>query len=210
MQYVALAMTGACLVCARTIVGTAFLCRACAAELVHERTRHVIDDAPDVVACGLLQGVRGRLIHALKVDGDRRAGRVLAIDAAAVVAQRFPGCTLIPLPPNPRARRRRGFDQTLLLAHATRRALAGTAAEVSVASILARKGGVAQKTLDRQQRARNLTGKLRARRRITVTGAQAVLIDDVYTTGATIAAARIVLRTAGVTVAGAVVIAHTT
>ena len=210
MQYLALAMTGTCSVCARTIAGTAALCSDCVAEFAYERTRHVIDDAPDVVACGLLQGVRSRLIHALKVNGDRRAGRVLAIDAAAVVAQRFPGCTLLPLPPNPRARRRRGFDQTLLLAHATRRALAGTAPQVSVASILARRGGAAQKTLDRQRRARNLNGKLYVRRRGTLTAARVVLIDDVYTTGATIAAARAVLDAAGVAITGAVVIAHTT
>ena len=210
MQCLALVTTGTCSVCARTISGSAALCHDCALEFAHERTHHVVDDASDVVACGLLQGVRSCLIHALKVGGDRRAGRVLAIDAAAVVAQRFPGCTLVPLPPNPRARRRRGFDQTALLAHATRRALAGTTPQVSVASILARRGGAAQKTLDRQQRAQNLNGKLYVRRRGTLTAAPVVLIDDVYTTGATIAAARAVLDAAGVAITGVVVIAHTT
>lgn len=201
-------MTATCLACRCAIVGAAGLCGACAAEFVGQRTHHTIDDTPDAIACGLLEGVRRSLINTFKVDGVRRAGRVLADDAVALVAQRFPGCTLVPIPPNPRARRRRGFDQTLLLAHTIRRGLAATCCAVGVASLLVRRRGTAQKTLNKQQRARNLLGKLQVRRDRPVSG-PVVLLDDVYTTGASLSAARSVLLATGVAIAGAVVIAHT-
>lgn len=194
--------------CRRAIVGFAGLCRACTTEFAGQCTQHTINDSPDVVACGLLEGVRHSLINTFKADGARCAGRFLAVDAAALVAQRFPGCTLVPIPPNPRARRRRGFDQTLVLAHMIRRELETSSCAVSVASLLVRRVGTAQKTLNKQQRTQNLIGKLYVRLGRRVTG-PVVLIDDVYTTGASVAVARAVLQAAGVSIAGAVVIAHT-
>ncbi|KGN36293.1 phosphoribosyltransferase family protein, partial [Knoellia aerolata] len=107
------------------------------------------------------------------------------------------GLLVVPVPGSPRARRRRGDAPLLPLVHAAATALTGRAV---VANVLATTRVTKdQSTLDAAARAANLTGALRVRERLepVVAGAACVVVDDVVTTGATLAEAARALREAG-------------
>ncbi len=98
---------------------------------------------------------------------------------------------LVPVPMHPRKKQERGFDQCLLLARETA-ALTGI---VLADDILARSRYTApQKGLSRQERQENLHGAFTASA-LQKPGGRILIIDDIYTTGATMdAAARALLK----------------
>jgi len=145
-------------------------------------------------------------------------------------AQSRPGSPLlVPVPARAAAFRRRGFSPVLLLLGRARRspALSGAAvadvlritrpaAARSAASRANRHyrpgwpGG--QKGLGRAARSRRVRGTMRIRsgfRRPDVRGRTCIIVDDVLTTGATLAEAARALRAAGGVVRGAAVLAAT-
>jgi ComF family protein len=126
---------------------------------------------------------------------------------AAAVAE-HDAAIVVPVPLHWRRRWTRGYDHAWLLArHAC--ALAGIAAPVRALRRI--RHAVAQSTLPAAERARNVseafatigTGG-------AVAGRAVVLIDDVMTTGATLAAAARPLRRAGATSVTALVLARAT
>ena len=101
--------------------------------------------------------------------------------------------------------RERGFNQSALLA----RQLAGTKADCH--TLLRLRATEAQSGLPRAQRLRNLRGAFAVEpaRAASLRGQRVVLIDDVMTTGATLHAATMALREAGVAHVTAAVLART-
>jgi predicted amidophosphoribosyltransferase len=171
------------------------LCRACARASARPFT--VTLAGLSVRAAGEYGGTLRDAILALK-RGERAFIEPLAALLAALVA---PGAMLVPVPTTSRRAAARGFDQARELA----RQLAIYRAGLSVDVL--KKRGAAQRGLGRGER-------LHARGRFTVrSGAavppQAVLVDDVLTTGATLLDAARVLSAAGCRVLGAVVVART-
>lgn len=135
-----------------------------------------------------------RLLPRLKFHRDLAAGRVLAqLMAVRCAAQPRPQA-LVPVPLHPRRLRRRGYDQALELAAPLARALA---LPLEAGLLRRSRATAAQSRLDHDARAANLRGAF------TVVGAQpppahVALVDDVMTTGATLHAAALALRAAGV------------
>jgi predicted amidophosphoribosyltransferase len=133
-------------------------------------------------------GAARQLVGALKF----RARVGLADDAAALIAGRLPSDLLagpiVPVPPAPSRRRQRGFD----------------AAEAIAAALAKRTGMALAPCLSRTQSARQV-GRRRSERLADPPSVQAVsrvptrtvLVDDVMTTGATLAACSVALRGAG-------------
>ena len=129
-------------------------------------------------------------VHALKYGGWTR----IADDLAAAVARRFPapphGAVLLPVPLAPRRLRRRGYNQSTLLAAA----LATRWARPVRTDLLERARDTATQTaLTPAARVANVAGAFATTRNVE-RGTQngdprptLVLVDDVFTTGATLA-----------------------
>lgn len=103
---------------------------------------------------------------------------------------------LIPVPMHPSNVRMRGYNQAQLLAEVIGREL-----NLPVSSQILQKTGrtQAQKELDRNQRRKNLEHAFTvpAEKRNVLQGKNVLLVDDIYTTGATVDAAAKVLKQAG-------------
>lgn len=135
-----------------------------------------------------------------------RAGGDLARALGEVAA--WGGLAVVPVPTTRGARRRRGADLVRLLADGLACGLRDAGVPADVAPVLRRRRRRDQVGLGARSRARNAAGSVTVRppgrvRRVVV------LVDDVVTTGSTLAACRTALERAGALVVGAVVLAAT-
>ena len=146
--------------------------------------------------------------HQLKGSLGRALGR--AVRAATEGSGAF---FLVPVPTSTKAYLNRGFSPVHLLLHGAAAQLPGQA----VVDVLTKAGGSGlqlpggQKGLGRGARAKRVRGSMRVRARgqNRIAGHRCIIVDDVLTTGATLAEAARALHGAGARVAGAVVLAAT-
>ncbi|HXE80886.1 MAG TPA: ComF family protein, partial [Vicinamibacterales bacterium] len=156
-------------------------------------------------AVGPYEGVLRSLVHALKYDRRRSIAPRLARLAAAHGASILDGAdAVVPVPLHFRRRWTRGFNQAEEIARHLR---------LPVWKVLRRvRHTEPQAGLSGPARARNLRAAFAPRllsRRRRVIGAVVVLLDDVCTTGATLAACAEVLREMGAREVRALTIART-
>lgn len=156
--------------------------------------------------CAPFTGVVRRALHGLKYGGERRLAAPLGEAIAARWAVAGRGADLVvPVPVHPERARERGYDQAVLLAQVAARALGLPAERLLVRERATRP----QYALGRRARAENVRGAFRvgdAGRTRLVAGCRILLVDDVVTTGATLAACAEALLAAGaIGVAGAAV-----
>jgi predicted amidophosphoribosyltransferase len=108
------------------------------------------------------------------------------------------------------ARLQRGREPVAVLAAAVARGLRASGADAVVVRALRRRGRVRDQVgLGARARGRNLAGAVVALPHAVRPGGVHLLVDDVLTTGATLAAAERALEIAGAAVAGAIVLAAT-
>jgi predicted amidophosphoribosyltransferase len=147
--------------------------------------------------------VARRVILALKEEGRTDVARSLARPLGAALDRALddapPGTELVAVPTSRAAYRRRGYDPVRLL---LRRAGYDGARVLAVA-----RTSRDQKALGVADRAENRAGAFVAARRLD--GRVFVIVDDVLTTGATIADAARAIEAAGGVVAGAATLAYT-
>ena len=204
-----------CALCAAP-VPDALVCTACAAALptIHPACPRCALPSPGGAVCGACLAHPppftatlaahayafpvDRLLQALKYGGQIALGEWAGETLAARVRREAPDPAragepplLVPLPLAPARQRQRGFNQAQLVAHALARELALPLA----AALLRTRAGPPQAALPWQARLGNVRGAFAARGRLD--GLAVVLVDDVMTTGATLAAAAAAALAAG-------------
>jgi ComF family protein len=143
------------------------------------------------------EGSLRALVHAFKYGGRRSAASRVAErlrEAPEAVAVLAGADLLVAVPLHPRRLRERGFNQAEELCAAFARA---GAPRHERGVLVRRRDTAAQAGLKAAERRRNVAGAFAVRRRAAVAGRVVVLVDDVYTTGATARACGSVLLAAG-------------
>lgn len=203
-------LPGACLLCESAVAGDddPLVCAACRArwsrlpEPVCERCGQPLTPG---LACRLcsawpagLTGVRSavwleeqarRAVHYLKYDGWRRIAEPMA-DAMLPLACALPAATLVPIPLSAARLRARGYNQSAELAGALHRR---NGVPVANGALVRRRDTGTQTALTPEARRANLAGAFVA---VSVPP-NPVLLDDVFTTGSTLAEAAAALLLAG-------------
>jgi predicted amidophosphoribosyltransferase len=209
-RLVSLVVPPLCLCCREPELSGLVVCDRCRARLVPLRDpRCGRCGAPVVASVPRCPECRGRhlafttawapfayettartLVGALKQRGATRGAAFMGAEIASRAPPSLVGGTLVPVPAHPGRRRRTGMNQAACLA-----ASIGRRVGLPVAALLGRVTGAQQVGLARGERIANARSSVTAPRRPV--GGRLVLVDDVYTTGATLDACARALLEAG-------------
>jgi ComF family protein len=182
------------------------LCGACRRSLHRLTPEPVVLSGVRVWAPVAYSGAARDLVRALKFRGARRVADFMAAQIVAN-APGPPMATLVPVPLHPRRLRSRGYNQAAVLAEAIARRTG-----VELSDCLVRAGSaVTQVGRHRAERRAGPAGSIEVNDRAPGGSAPhaVVIVDDVVTTGATLAACRSALGVAGSSEVVAVVFART-
>jgi ComF family protein len=156
------------------------------------------------VAFGVYQTKLRTLLHLLKYDGmEPLAKRLGALLAGSVLAIPDLPADLfaVPVPLYGKKRRSRGFNQSELLARglmaALRQRRPETHIKLAAALLVRQRATESQAGLTPHERRANVRGAFFVPHPQTIQGRNVLLIDDIYTTGATARACSTALRRAG-------------
>ena len=196
------------------------LCEHCQLELEPEVTPRTLADGSTVFTALRYEGVVRRTLLALKESGRTDVARPLARALSAAMERAaiecaatgcaatghaahdpagVPSVEFLSVPTSRSAWRRRGYDPVALLCK--------RAGYVPAKSLRSSRATVSQKTLGLAERSVNLHESMRSR--VSLRGRRFILVDDVVTTGATLAEATRAVRAAGGEVAGLAALAFT-
>ncbi len=158
-----------------------------------------------VVSFATYRGPLRSIVHAYKYKRIRSLahplGRLLAGATATLATDAPQPMLVVPVPLHPRRLRRRGFNQSRLLATSALRSLRRShphwQLSLSPASLVRQRETAPQVTLQRSERWANLEQAFHVSRPQQITGRTVLLIDDIVTTGATVDACARALLAAG-------------
>ena len=160
--------------------------------------------------CAPFAGPVRSALHDLKYAGERRLAGPIGDALARRWARVGTGAeVIVPVPVHAERERRRGYDQAALIA-----AVAGERLGLPVTRALERqRATVAQFELGRDERAANVDGAFRLRASQlgvarAISGQWILLVDDVVTTGATLAACANALERGGALAVSAIAVAR--
>lgn len=189
-----------CILCDEVVAYDDLVCGRCAGRAPYGRVAcrlpHRFVDALAAVA---YSGNVRRAVWAVKERGDRRSLRYFAGEMAALVAACWPDVPfdlLVPVPASPAKLRDLGFNHAGLLAEEVG---CHVGLPVSESVLHRREGSQVQHQLTAEQRRANAAASycLEPEGAAQVSGRTILLVDDVFTTGATLAACTDCLLAAG-------------
>lgn len=199
-----------CPLCDRS--ATDILCRYCQRQIKEcqllEPARYWRGDLP-LFAWGKYESSIKRSIGKLKYDGHRSIadlyGELLADSwqKSQLLDDRSLKLVVIPIPLHPEKLATRGFNQAELIAQ---KFCQITGAKLDL-SLQRTRSTVAQFGLSKSARQENVAGAFALVRSSLKPGCTVLLIDDIYTTGATVRSAAAVLRSIQIDVCGVAVVA---
>lgn len=147
-----------------------------------------------IVAPFAMEGVARKAVHGLKYQNLRSVAPLMGgLLTECLRAQGVSGDILVPVPLHPRRLRQRGYNQAELLAREVGRRL-GVPVDRGVLKRV-RHSPPQARAASREERHANVAGAFQARRELR--GLRVLVLDDVTTTGATLAACAAVLQAAG-------------
>jgi ComF family protein len=171
------------------------LCRECCTALMpypHEPALK-LPGLDGVRIAFVFDGPLRGAVHQFKYRRVRRmAGPLGTLLAGTLAARPIAADALLPIPLHPAREAERGFNQAAVLAHEVARALRLPVVAAGLARVRATEQ---QARLDARARAENMRGAFRWQG--AAPPRRVILVDDVLTTGATIAAGAEALRAAG-------------
>jgi ComF family protein len=193
----------ACAACDTRLCRSAVLCPPCAEAVVPAGPAFV---GVPLVAFALFGGPIATALRRLKYDDRPDLARALGhlLRRAAHDAD-LCADLVIPVPLHPERLAERGYNQAALLGAAVARELD---APLETRALVRTRHTAQQAQLGRALRLENVAGAFRVRAPARVRGLRVVLVDDVATTGATLAACGNALREAGAVSVSALVVAR--
>jgi ComF family protein len=202
---------GLCSICGERLVSPfAFAAEACSGESGAESgearcglCRRLEPPYVKATAYGSYDSGLRELIHLLKYDQVRPAANVLGRMLAEAIEDLQPffagrEVLVVPVPLHPRKQRQRGFNQTELIARAALKLKpAALRLQLGAGLLERRRETKSQIGLSRHQRRENIRGAFVVAKPDELNGREVLVVDDVFTTGTTVAECARILRRAG-------------
>lgn len=163
------------------------LCIRCRTDL--EQVSPVLDEQPlppirSVTAIGLFAGALQKAVHALKYEGLTDLAEPLgSLLAARLRAAALPPGLIAPVPLHASRLAQRGYNQSALIGQVLSKALIWP---FDPGLLLRQRATASQVGLDYQHRQENVRDAFAVTDSSAVKGRDILLVDDVYTTGATL------------------------
>ena len=139
----------------------------------------------------LYRGLGKKIITSFKFDNRRKIAGYIAHHIAEFHTSSFPDYTIVPIPFRPAARRKRGWDQIEIICKILK-----TQYAIPVSCCLRRINGKPQKTMSYKNRLSNLENRIHVKKN-KLPPTKVLLLDDVFTTGATMDCCARILKQKG-------------
>jgi ComF family protein len=180
-----------CVFCGKVVEYDDFFCETCR-DL--PQPKRLADAIPTVAAYRYEGGARHAVLT-LKITPDSRTVTVLCgAMCRALEQEHFAFDFVVPVPISPHTRRKRGYNQAKLLAEPVAAHFGKPLCEEALTRLNA---GAVQHKLGARERQKNAAASFQKGQAAQVRGKRVLLLDDVHTTGSTLAACGALLYSLG-------------
>lgn len=172
-----------CRICSIKLLSEDDLCTRCKGTVFHFVSNYSLFE---------YNGAVKELIYQYKFMKRKRISLLFTRLIAEAYRRVYPGLTVVPVPPRRWILNKRGWDHIQVICTALERQYS-----IPISKCLKKIGGKSQKELDLKQRFDNIRGTIQLNRR-GCGNRKVLLLDDIFTTGATVDECAVVLQRAGV------------